>query len=467
MRRLSLLGTVVLAAAAACDGDGKGVGIDAKDSGWAADELMPAVDLPVAELPAGNLPADGSAAPIDSGQDGPGLAVDGGPLDAASVDGLAVETSIVDDGASGGQMEAGQAPDGGGRSRCPEGFVLDATVAPGLDQVTGAGTVALADLDGDGNLDIVTANTYDDGVSVLLGRGDGTFAARADYPTGGEPVALALSDVDGDGRLDIVTANYGSDSVSILLGKGDGRLGARTDHPAGTSPNQVVLGDVNGDGRMDVVTTNSTGISDKGTVNVLLARGDGTFAPAASHEAGVDPQSVAVADVDGDRHLDIVVANAGSDTDGSVAVLLGKGDGTFPVTKKYPILGGPSALALGDLNGDGALDIVVVSSDGTASLLLGKGDGNFTAMVSYPSLDGGVCVALADMDGDGRLDIVVGGPNSDQVYVQLGEGDGSFPSSFAYPANALSIALGDVNRDGWLDVVGVNGSLSVLFGGCH
>ncbi|GAB2710291.1 hypothetical protein GCM10011495_37870 [Hymenobacter frigidus] len=134
------------------------------------------------------------------------------------------------------------------------------TFGPRTDYPTGANprNVALGDVNGDGRLDLVTANLNAAGTaSVLLGTGAGTFGPKTDYPTGSHPYSLALGDVNGDGRLDLVTANVLGGSISVLLGTGMGAFGPKTDYPTGTNPISLVLGDVNGDGRLDLVTANN------------------------------------------------------------------------------------------------------------------------------------------------------------------------------------------------------------------
>ncbi len=148
------------------------------------------------------------------------------------------------------------------------------------DAGTSPQAVAVGDLNGDGTPDVVVADSGGGAVSVLLGKGDGAFAAATSFPVGASPIAVALGDFNKDGKLDIVTADSGADTVSVLLGKGDGTFAASAAFATGGGPKSVAVGDVDRDGKLDVVSANAT----DGTVSVL--RGDGAGGLAAHQDAG-------------------------------------------------------------------------------------------------------------------------------------------------------------------------------------
>jgi hypothetical protein len=211
---------------------------------------------------------------------------------------------------------------------------------------------------------LIVANSGSNSVSVLLGKGDGSFEAQTEYATGTTPAAVAVADLNGDKKPDLIVANSGSNSVSVLLGKGDGSFEAQTEYATGTKPEALATGDLNGDGKTDVVSANT----EANTVSVLLGNGDGTLKSKVDYPTGTAPSGVAIGDFNADKLPDVVTANAGVNT---ASLLLGKGDGSFEKKQDFTTGTKPQAVAAADLNGDGKLDLVTANTESnTVSVLL-------------------------------------------------------------------------------------------------
>ncbi|MBO6514842.1 MAG: VCBS repeat-containing protein, partial [Phycisphaerales bacterium] len=304
-------------------------------------------------------------------------------------------------------------------------------------------SVALGDVNHDGKIDIVTANdtigTGLDTVSVLLGAGNGTFSEHRDFRVGASPSSVALADLNGDGFLDIVAVNSGANSVSALLGVGDGSFSEFQGFAVGTVPSSVALTDVNGDDLVDVVTANR--LFD--TVSLSLGSGDGTFLPPRDLPVGRAPSSVAFADVNDDGLVDIITTNQ---SDGTVSMLLSLGDGSFDTRREASVGRGPSSVALADINDDGLIDIVTANrTDASVSVLLGAGDSSFETQKTFSVGNAPSSVVLADLNGDRFIDIATANASGNDTSVLLGVGDGYFEphQTFKVGDQPESVALAD------------------------
>lgn len=375
---------------------------------------------------------------------------------------------------------------------------IDFPVASTWSAVSGVSAVATGDVNGDGKPDFVVTNEVFSGsasVSVFLGNGDGSFQTKVDYITGSQPKSVVIADVSGDGRPDIVVTgssfsgppSYTSTTVSVLLGNGDGTFQPKQDYGDGYGHRAVAVGDLNGDGRPDLaVTAYNSGSS---TVNVMLGNGNGTFQAQQTFTTGADPRSVAIGDVNGDGHADVVTGNSQAST---VSVLLGTGTGALGTKTDFATGNSPRSVALADLSGDGKLDIVVAnygSGSNSVSVLLGNGAGSFGAQTTFATNSAPSGVAVADYNGDGKLDLAVthayasmpqivgeGSPEavtsaSAQVSVLLGNGNGTFQAKQDFSNDAsgsFGIAVADFDGDGKGDLVtanGYNSSASTLLNG--
>jgi hypothetical protein len=354
----------------------------------------------------------------------------------------------------------------------------DGTFQPPQTFDTGFGpsAVAVADVNGDGKPDLIVANTGFRTVSVLLGNGDGTFQPQQIFDVVVHPSAVAVADVNGDGNLDLVVASSFVGTVSVLLGDGHGHFQPDSfSSPGlphgifavGNNPSALAVADVDGDGTPDLVVTNQS----DNTVSVLLGHGDGSFESRHTIATGLYPSAVAVADFNGDGKPDLAVANQ---SDNTVRILVGNGNGTFQpdplflpglLHETFAVGVGPSALAVADVNGDGIPDLVVADGgSNTVSVLLGHGDATFQAARDFATGKVPLAVAVADLDGDGKPDLVVANQADNTVSVMPGNGDGSFEPRPAFSTRSIpySVAAADVNGDGKPDLVVANyGSRSV------
>ncbi len=299
-------------------------------------------------------------------------------------------------------------------------------------------TVAVGDVNVDGIPDLVTPNFRGHTVSVFLGNGDGTFQA-ARNSAAGPVVSAEVAEFNSDGKPDLVVATLGEypfaadSSVSVLLGNGDGTFQAPYRVADSGFP---VVGDLNGDGKLDLAIALAN-FSDR-HVGVLLGNGDGTFRPGGNFETLGTPIVPVLGDLNRDGALDLVAVNAGRDT---LIVLLGNGDGYFQAARHYTAGRSPNSVALADFNRDGVLDVAATNAisflssfRSTVTILLGNGDGSFRAPVQYelgPILSKPQMVVTADFNGDGNTDIGalvrdVPPEYGTVVSVLLGNGDGTF-----------------------------------------
>jgi hypothetical protein len=287
---------------------------------------------------------------------------------------------------------------------------------------------------------------------------------------------VVVGDFNGDGISDLAVADQDSASVSILLGKGDGTFHAPLRFFAGSNARSLTVGDFNGDGIPDLAVAYGVGslYLPDGSVRILLGKGDGSFQLGGNYAVGINPVSVAVGDFNGDGHIDLAVAN-GSAPSNLVSILLGNGDGSFQTAQNYVAGSVPHSVTVADFNGDGIADLVVADQGSTmVSVLLGKGDGTFGAAQDYDAGRKPASVTVADFNGDGILDLAVahstnGGSNLDMVSILLGQGDGSFQPAQNYVVGVqpVFVAVGDFNSDGHLDLAVANkqsGTVTILLG---
>ena len=332
------------------------------------------------------------------------------------------------------------------------------TFAAGSDVETGTTNstrfTSLGDLDGDGDLDLITGN-FNQVNRVYLGTGSGAFAAGSDVETGttNKTYATSLGDLDGDGDLDLVTGNQ-SQVNRVYLGNGSGAFAAGSDVETGTTnaTNSTSLGDLDGDGDLDLITGN------QGVVNrVYLGNGSGGFAAGSDVETGTTNQTYATSlgDLDGDGDLDLITGNRNQVN----RVYLGNGSGAFAGSDvETGTTNDTRGTSLGDLDGDGDLDLITGNQSQVNRVYLGNGSGAFAAGsdVETGTTNATNSTSLGDLDGDGDLDLITGNQGVvNRVY--LGNGSGGFAAGSDVETGTTNqtyaTSLGDLDGDGDLDLI--------------
>jgi hypothetical protein len=319
--------------------------------------------------------------------------------------------------------------------------------------------IASGDLDGDGDIDLVTANSATTTISVLKNNGNATFVPHVTYTVGSRPVAVALGDIDGDSDLDAVTANQNTNNVSVLRNNGNGTFAAQTLYALGSSPASVILSDVDNDNDLDI----AAGRFD--SVAILRNAGGGTFLPAVSYPVAGSIQGIAAGDLDGDGDRDLVAARLHD----SIAVLKNNGNGTFQSPVSFSILPGrfSKRVALADFDADSDLDVVSANQNAvTTSVLFNNGDGSFGAATTFQTGDMftfGMSVEARDMNEDGSPDIIIangGNAAPPTVSVLINRGNGTFRSALnvgmlytrILPFSPLAVTVADFDGDGHRDI---------------
>jgi len=317
----------------------------------------------------------------------------------------------------------------------------------------------LADVNGDGILDLITSLYQTDSVTVQLGNGDGTFQAATTYliESGFGPAevhAVSLGSSTSSSTVDLIVGSFNLNQIAVLVGNGNGTFGSPTFYTVGSAsntPTSLTTGDFNDDGNLDVAVAN-TGDN---TVSILMGHGDGTLTLFGTPiNVGRDPEAIRAGDFNGDGYSDLAVANY---SDGTVTTLLNNQSGGFTKTTVSTGSGagsGPQALAI---NGSGSSLLLAVANyhDNTVSVMQSGGSGSFGAQTIVPVGKGPDDVNFADFNGDGIPDLAVSNYTDDTVNLALGSSGGSYTvlGPFSVGNSPYSAAVGDLDLDGTPDLV--------------
>jgi hypothetical protein len=277
------------------------------------------------------------------------------------------------------------------------------------------------------------------------------------YSAGQRPYQSVTADFNNDGNTDLAMADWLSSQLVVLLGNGDGTF-QKTKTISVGAPGALAVGDFNEDGNLDLAIVQENGNAD-GVLVLYLGDGKGGFKEASTYPTGAVPTSMAVADVNGDGHMDVLVTDRGSDGSGDVLVFSGTGKGKLRPAKKYSLTGSPFRVAVEDLNGDHFPDLAVTQFDnGTVAIFLNDGTGKFRKPVTYDAGGYGVVgVVAADLRNSGKQDLAISNEGAGMV-VLLNNGDGTFGKPSIYLPNCsecqapLACVVADFNLDNNLDV---------------
>ncbi len=342
------------------------------------------------------------------------------------------------------------------------------TLASGTDSGSRSQGVGLADFDGDCQLDLAVANygTFGTGTlgsSLVVVRANGTLAFDAPLvlEEGMGESRVAVADLDGDGEPDVVVNNPNSAQIAIHRNLG-GRFAARSTRPVdfGTAPSGVAIDDLNGDGVRDIVAVSNEG----GSMTVFLNQPGGGLLSSSTLAVGFEPTAVEIVDVDGDGAVDLLVGNSmfGSF---SIGIHFGVGDGTFGARTDMPTGQTPFDVASADFDGDGLLDVATANANGdSVTILFGDGTGAFPTTMDLSVPEGPLGVLAADLDGDTIPDIAVASGVARSLTILQSNGDRTFTeSTIAMPIGAYDAAADDLDNDGDVDlIVASNGDVITL-----
>jgi hypothetical protein len=339
----------------------------------------------------------------------------------------------------------------------PEGTFSQAPLlhfSPGIALDVGLGqfSVVAADVNGDGALDLISANADNDTLTVLTNNGHGVFGSNATLNVGKYPFSVVAADVNDDGALDLICANEGDDTLTVLTNNGHGVFGSNATLNVGHIPYYVVAADIVAGGKPALIASST--FSD--TLIVYTNNGSGVFGSNATLTVGSMPNEVAVGDVNGDGSPDLVSANYGSNT---LTVLTNNGSGVFGSNATLNVGAGPVSVVAVDVNGDGSLDLVCANTGvNTVTVLTNNGSGIFGSNATYSIGVKPQSIVAADLNGDGWPDLISANTDDSSLTVLTNNGRGvfGFYATINVGYGPWQVVAADLNGDGVPDLVSAN-----------
>jgi len=323
-------------------------------------------------------------------------------------------------------------------------------------------SVAVVDVNGDGKLDLICANTGDNTLTVLTNNGSSVFGSNATYTVGAYPVSVVAADINGDGKVDLICANFNDRTISVLTNNGNGVFSSNATYTVAASPASVVsvtAADINGDGKLDLVCVNRALV---GTLLILTNNGAGIFSSNATYAVGGSPATVAAVDINGDGKLDLICLNldAISFFGSTLSVLTNNGSGIFGSNATYTATSGPgtaSSFVAADVNGDGKPDLICAQPHLSSTLLIltNNGGGIFSSNTTLSVGSSLNSVMTADVNGDGKIDLIYLNSNTNTLSVLINNGSGVFTFAATNTVTGIpnSVIAADLNGDGKLDLI--------------
>lgn len=305
------------------------------------------------------------------------------------------------------------------------GFGKNATLSVGY----GPCCVAAADVNGDGKVDLISVNQGNpamdipDTLTVLTNNGSGVFGSNATLNVGSTVWSVIAADINGDGKPDLISANYGDNTLTVYTNNGGGVFGSNATLTVGLQPESVIASDFYGNGKVDLISANSG----DNTLTVLTNDGSGVFGSNATLNVGNRPACVVAADVNNDGHLDLISVNFGDST----LTVLTQIPPPPPLTEFapcfYPVGNNPQSVAVADVNGDGRLDLITANADdATLTVMTNDRSGIFGSNATYSVGLLPYCVVAADVNGDGKPDLVCANTGTNTLTVLTNNGSGGF-----------------------------------------